>query len=350
MKIKIIDKENIKGLLEETLNEWNVFVPQKNKSGDVWLKEILKDNRLEDTLRTTALGEEDAVIPAKDLFFPQVESMFELKENKLKETVESSPKLLFGIKPCELSGIKFCDDFFKRNFQDIYYLKRIENRFIVAIGCLIPARPTCFCTSAKSGPFAKNGFDLQLIDAGDIYFVECETQEAEDFIAKYGKFFSDSPGESKKIIEQIKQRATDAIELKVDFEKALELMTQEDFVPEENYKRIAQVCIYCGGCIYVCPTCTCFNMIDNTNASSTLRLRNWDACVFEGYTREASGHNPREEKWQRTARRYEHKLKYDFRTTGKSGCVGCGRCLFSCPVNLGMSKFIQEITEQKTIM
>jgi len=128
------------------------------------------------------------------------------------------------------------------------------------------------------------------------------------------------------------------------------LMAKKDFVPEENYKRIGQRCIYCGACLYTCPTCTCFNVFDNSKADRGLRMRNWDTCVFEGYTRETSGHNPRKENWKRTSRRYEHKLKYDYQVTGTSGCVGCGRCLSSCPVNIGISKFIQEITEDKKII
>jgi len=86
-------------------------------------------------------------------------------------------------------------------------------------------------------------------------------------------------------------------------------------------------------------------VLDDKDEESGVRRRNWDACVFKGYTREASGHNPREEKWLRTSRRYEHKLKYDYKTAGMSGCIGCGRCLSSCPVEIGMSRFIQEIIE-----
>ena len=111
------------------------------------------------------------------------------------------------------------------------------------------------------------------------------------------------------------------------------------------YEPIAERCIYCGGCLYVCPTCSCFHVFDEIKAGSGVRYRNWDACVFEGYTREASGHNPRLEKSSRTCRRYEHKLKYDYLTTGMSGCVGCGRCLSACPVNIGMSQVIEEVAK-----
>jgi len=140
------------------------------------------------------------------------------------------------------------------------------------------------------------------------------------------------------------------VELKVDFKKAIDLMSKDDFIPEENYRRIGERCIYCGACLYSCPTCTCFNVFGTAKDAAGQRLRTWDACIFEGYTREASGHNPRRDKWHRTSRRYEHKLKYDHKKTGMSGCVACGRCLSGCPVNIGMSKFIQEITEGKKVM
>jgi ferredoxin len=191
---------------------------------------------------------------------------------------------------------------------------------------------------------------LQLFENQDSYLVESGSEKGEQFIKKHEKFFKDFSGPVDEVIAQIKSKAAESIGLKVDFQKALDKMQEDDFVPEEKYKRIGERCIYCGACVYSCPTCTCFNVFDNAVEQTGERLRNWDACVFEGYTRETSGHNPRKDKWKRTSRRFEHKLKYDYKTTGKSGCVGCGRCLSNCPVNIGISKFIQEITEAKRIM
>jgi ferredoxin len=194
--------------------------------------------------------------------------------------------------------------------------------------------------------------------------VEIGSKKAEEFVNTYSNFFHPA---SEKMITQSKAAkcaAEQAVSLKVDFDKAIKNFC-EDKVPEEIYERIAQRCIYCGGCLYVCPTCTCFNVFDETvgwasahqiqeqiptlsgesKSGDGIRCRNWDACVFEGYTREASGHNPRHEKWLRTSRRYEHKLKYDYLTTGRSGCVGCGRCLSSCPVNIGISQVIEEVSK-----
>ncbi|MFH1407279.1 MAG: 4Fe-4S dicluster domain-containing protein [Candidatus Omnitrophota bacterium] len=351
MKIKILDKKNINTLLKEAAGQWNVYVPQKNLGGDIWIEPLPKDRvALEESLENIVLEGSDTLVSAKDIFFPQLETIFKFNEGHIKETVESSPKLLFGIKACDLKGMLFSDAFYKRNFEDKYYLSRSNDRLIVVMGCIKPPRATCFCASAKTGPFAREGYDVQLIDAKDSYFVEIGSKKGEAFIAQFKKYFKDSLKDNQSAISRIKSDAEKSVELKVDFDKAVALMSKDAFVPEENYKRIGERCIYCGACLYVCPTCTCFNSFDNSRGASGERLRNWDGCIFEGYTRETSGHNPRKEKWQRTSRRYEHKLKYDYKTTGASGCVGCGRCLSSCPVNIGISKFIQEITEDKRIL
>jgi len=351
MKIKIIEKKNIKDLLKEAAAEWNVYAPQRNLGGDVWFEALSKPGTdLDKALESVVLEGPDTVISAKDIFFPQLETLFSFNDGKIHEKIESSPKLLFGVRPCDLKGILFADAFFKRNLEDKYYLSRVENRFIVVIGCLKPPRSSCFCTSAMTGPFAKEGFDLQLVEYKDLYLVETGSQSGEEFILKFKKYFKDCPCDFEKTVDEVKSRAAGSVELKVDFQKALELMGQESFIPEENYKRIGERCIYCGGCLYACPTCTCFNVFDNSKDKSGERMRNWDGCVYEGYTRETSGHNPRKDKWQRASRRYEHKLKYDYKQAGSSGCVGCGRCLTSCPVDIGMSKFIQEITEKRKIM
>jgi len=343
--MKKIQKSDIKELLKKSLNEWDTYAPIETEQGDSLFTLLQKDaSDLGEMLNRVNLGDEWVAISPKDIFFPQLENMFHFNKEKITEEVETSKKLIFGVKPCDAKGILFVDEFFKRNFEDIYYLSRAKDKLIVTIGCLTPPRPgACFCTSAKTGPFIESGYDLQLIDIGDEYLVEVGSDKGQNFIDSYSDFFKNAKDEESRKAGDVKSKAIEAVGLKVDFEKALEVMKGDKNL-EENYKRISERCIYCGGCVYVCPTCTCFNVFDDNKEGSGIRKRNWDACLFEGYTREASGHNPRNEKHTRIARRYEHKLKYDYQVTGMSGCIGCGRCLASCPVEIGMSKFIEEIT------
>jgi formate hydrogenlyase subunit 6/NADH:ubiquinone oxidoreductase subunit I len=52
-----------------------------------------------------------------------------------------------------------------------------------------------------------------------------------------------------------------------------------------------------------------------------------------------SGHNPREQKLQRVRQRFMHKFKYYVDKYGDGvACVGCGRCVQFCPVNIDIRR------------
>ena len=118
---KVIAKNKIKDLLRETTKEWTTYVPQKHIGDDVLIDMLPKEN-LENALDNIALGDANVIISPKEIFFPQVETLFEFKDGEIKETIEVAPKMLFGVKACDLKAILFCDEFFKRNYEDIYYI------------------------------------------------------------------------------------------------------------------------------------------------------------------------------------------------------------------------------------
>jgi len=343
MKEHLLKKENVTPLCMSASRRWETYVPLESFKGDVCFTK-LDNNKKELSLDKLNLDYESLVVPPKVIAFPQLESLFKFQDGKIIETAKPVAKrLLFGLRACDVKGMLFLDDFFKRNFQDVYYLNRSMEKLLVVVGCKHP-QENCFCTSTKTGPFLETGFDLQLVDVGNEYVVEIGSQKGEEFVSSFRKFFGEASKHDVECSEIAKRAVEDSFRLKLDFEGAVKKFC-EDKVPRQIYERIAQRCIYCGGCLYVCPTCSCFNVFDELKTGSGGRYRNWDACVFEGYTREASGHNPRLEKWMRTSRRYEHKLKYDYLVTGRSGCVGCGRCLSSCPVNIGISQVIEEVSK-----
>jgi ferredoxin len=108
------------------------------------------------------------------------------------------------------------------------------------------------------------------------------------------------------------------------------------------WDRVAFACINCGTCTYLCPTCWCFDIQDEVFGKEGDRIRNWDACMFPLFTLHGSGHNPRENKVQRVRQRFMHKLKYyvDKYEDGVA-CVGCGRCVQFCPVNIDIRKVFE---------
>jgi Fe-S oxidoreductase len=59
------------------------------------------------------------------------------------------------------------------------------------------------------------------------------------------------------------------------------------------------------------------------------------------FTLETSGHNPRPTKGNRMRNRVSHKFSfYPERYDGFYSCVGCGRCVVSCPVSLDIRHMV----------
>ena len=50
------------------------------------------------------------------------------------------------------------------------------------------------------------------------------------------------------------------------------------------WEDVAFACINCGTCTYVCPTCWCFDIQDETCGETGIRMRNWDSCMFPLFT------------------------------------------------------------------
>jgi ferredoxin len=119
-------------------------------------------------------------------------------------------------------------------------------------------------------------------------------------------------------------------------------------VPQEFWERCAADCQGCGGCCFVCPTCSCFSISDKADGKELFRRERWrDSCLYEGFTREASGHNPRAQKAGRLKRRIFHKLSYQYvERMGRHSCVGCGRCVDACMAKLGIPDVLLRIRDE----
>ncbi len=64
--------------------------------------------------------------------------------------------------------------------------------------------------------------------------------------------------------------------------------------------------------------------------------------MFRIYSLEASGHNPRPSRVERTRQRLSHKYAYWLDQIGLIGCTGCGRCVSYCPVGLDIRAMLRQ--------
>ncbi|NIM03395.1 hypothetical protein GTN66_04500 [bacterium] len=345
MILLTIERERLLKFLNELKRETELIVPVQRLGGVTF-------EQIEDIDEVNLL-EGNPLSSPKQFFFPQTDQLFQLRKGAFtfKEKLKRKKRILFGIRPCDLAALEFCDRFFSREhggYEDIYYWIRRRNTFLVGINCL-KAEENCFCFLCGSGPFARRGYDLQLTPLEDFYLVEVGSSPGDKLVSSYSHYFSAaSPGDRREK-ETLEERTKKEFSHKIDLQKVTNKLSKDGFsgavIKNEFWEEIGDRCLDCGGCNYVCPTCTCFSILDKTDRNIEVgeRMRIWDSCNFSGFTRMASGANPGANKRDRIKRRVFCKLLFSQENQGLPGCVGCGRCLKVCYGEIDILRIAGEI-------
>ena len=285
----------------------------------------------------------------KNLFFPQTETLMRFaRTDRGMELVAAGPEgegqiVLFGVRPCDVRSFKLLDLVFdQEKYSDPYYVARRQRTTIVAFACKKPAASTCFCTSVGGHPARAEGADILVSELEQGCLVEFQSAKGEAL----AEYFSDCPDAGPELIRAREKQAEAAASLVNGKVPAAAIKPWLDANFDHPFwDRIHHACLGCGTCSYLCPTCHCFDIRDEMEEDRGVRLRTWDTCMYSVYTKETSGHNPRPSQKERWRQRLMHKFKYFVDNHGEISCVGCGRCVSSCPVNMDIRKLIEAIAE-----
>ncbi len=284
----------------------------------------------------------------KSLVYPQSEVMFNYSldegredHHQLKEAAKDySPKAVIGIRPCDAKAFVLVRmNFDTPDYQDPYWLKAYESTTWIGLGCASPCS-SCFCTSAGCGPYHEEGLDVLLADAGDHYLAKVLTEKGAKFIDA-ADWKTAAPKEAAEALAAMRTAAEGKIASFVQTEN-LKALPNNDLYSATFWEEVSFACINCGTCTYSCPTCWCFDIQDETRGTSGVRMKNWDSCMYPLFTLHGTGHNPRGTKQHRVRQRFMHKLKYFVDKYDRGiQCVGCGRCVRLCPVNIDIRRVCQ---------
>lgn len=338
MANKLLPKSKFKELLNKITRDYRLIAPVRHDQ----ITEFKPVQSGEDIV----MDYQNPVVPPKNLFFPQSEKMFSYDTNDPTWAIQPEAgvgkRVLFGVRPCDVKSFLLLDKVFDAEFRDDLYIDKRNKTTIVAVSCS-DCSPTCFCTAFGISPGEADGADILLTDLGENYLVEVLTGKGSELTATCTEMFTDADGNSeaakaKAIEPAMKKQQPITLE---GTKGKLDKMFDHPLWAAESLR-----CLGCGTCTFICPTCHCFDIADFNNQSTEgYRYRCADSCQFANFTRAAGGHQPRPGKMERTRQRFMHKLRYFVDRYSDYGCVGCGRCLEKCPVNLDIAQIINKVKE-----
>ncbi|RPF42812.1 4Fe-4S dicluster protein [Thermodesulfitimonas autotrophica] len=336
MVLKLLKKERLLSFLERLMQKFLLVAPVRE--GNLTVYRPVK------AAAEVAVDAPKSVVPPKEWFFPQTEEIYRYATSKenlvLEENVLAPPAVLFGVRPCDLRSFQVLDAVFLQEPADRYYAARRENTLLIGMSCNT-ACPECFCTAYGISPLKGTGADIHLTDIGTAYLVEALTPKGEEIVLQDPEFYEEKVAGIDEALRAKEQALTAEFAVQVavtDLPAKMAALFNHPY-----WEELSRRCLGCGICTYVCPTCHCFDITDENRGNTGKRLRCWDACLFRDYTLHTSGHNPRHALHQRLRNRFFHKLKYNLDRYGIEGCVGCGRCVALCPVNIDIREVIATV-------
>ncbi len=252
----------------------------------------------------------------------------------------ASGKLAFiGIRSCELSALALHDKIFTAGeYADPTYKRLRESTCLITVDCLVPGG-NCFCVSMQTGPRAEGGFDLaltEMVSDGSHWFgVRAGSALGNELLAEV-EHRDATPTEEQDAVAAV-TTAADHMGRQVSMKNVKETLYQK--FDDQKWEDISKRCLTCANCTMVCPTCFCSTVEDTTDltGSRAERVRRWDSCFTTEFARVAGG-NMRPSTKARYRQWFLHKFSYWEDQFGRSGCVGCGRCITWCPVGIDVTE------------
>jgi ferredoxin len=319
-------------------------------------KQVIAPQTINNTLLFGKVAKaEDALQPesyintvrsAKEFMFPQTEPIVEFKfNNKDIQLFDTPPKIvekiIIGLRPCDAAAFPVIDDIFNYEYKDEFYLSRRKTTTLIGIACE-NSDASCFCTSVGIKPDSINGSDIFLTKSKPGSFVAyVNSLKGEEIIKLLPELFEEITGTAEE--NPIYKQNENKIREPLDLDKIKEWLNNNFNNPV--WDEYSSRCLGCASCAFLCPTCHCFDIVDENKYNAGLRRKNWDACQFPIFTVHASGHNPRDAQSKRYRQRVMHKFKYYSERFGKTLCTGCGRCIRACPVNLDIYEIVKNLPE-----
>jgi len=330
MDYYFIDRKKWDKKLEELLESHYVFAPVPNEFSLDY--EVLTPSMIP----LISYNKPKPASPLKIFFTP-------VKENVTASIKSEKPRIIIGAPNCDIEALGILDEIYlDESFEDIFYRKRRENTLLIGSDCF-DTQEHCHCTTYGVKPWIENRADLAVSIIKDQVILRVISEKGKSFATGT---LSASLLIDRKMISGIENRHREIKDLLERTNKDLPDYKETGRLVKSSSKAIwvkySSTCVSCGACTTICPTCTCFLLIDKPGFH---KVKQMDACQYPGFEKTAGGEDPLKPLYERFKNRYMCKYVWKPEKFKHIACTGCGRCIEACIGKINKNKLFTELAK-----
>jgi ferredoxin len=321
--------------------ETRVVAPSANERGETAYRAVTD-------IAQTAFNAELPMPSLKGHFLPQSETLLSFRQHGgdieiVAAPTEFAPQVVLGARPCDVAALEVVDAVMNWDYHDELWNGRRRASTVISMACP-GVDESCFCTAVGNAPDSARGADGLLTPVEGGFLGEFSTEKGKAFLGEYGRFFSEVPASAAEDAAASRTAARELVERNLSIDTARVGRWIDGHFDDSFWPTLGPRCNGCGACASVCPTCHCFDIVDEQEGvGAGVRRRNWDTCQSSKFTVHASGHNPRDDQNSRHRQRISHKFYIYPSKFGDVLCTGCGRCVRACPTGQDLVEILQTI-------
>jgi ferredoxin len=328
MQYLSIRKEEWDKAIEQLLLSCTIFAAVDNEFGiDYEMLSPLNISRI-------SYNKAKPATSLKSFFLP-------VKENVTSEPSFKKQRIIIGVPNCDVQGLKLLDEIYlDKNFNDIFYKERRENTILISFDCF-EKQEHCHCTAYNIMPWANADTDLSVILIGNEIVIRVISDRGNDFISQLSQVRTMNEGEISSVIEKAHNKAelllNESNKGLPDYKATGQIVSKAG---EAIWRKYSARCVSCGACATICPTCSCFLLIDKPGFE---KIKQLDACQYPGFERVAGGEDSLYELPHRFRNRYMCKYVWKPEKFSSIACTGCGRCIEACIGKINKNELFMEL-------